>query len=352
MSSYRKVKSRASMIEEVLLARRMPPWDADPHIGKFSNDAALSVGEKQTLLRWIQQGAPRGDGEDPLESTKTPAPADWPLGPPDLVLRLPEEESIPATGVLNYRHREVLAGNTNESWVGGIWIKPGNRKVLHHVIARLKEGGVTDHLGEREMFAGWAPGTTQGWLPKGTGKRLPANAKFDFELHYTPTGAPQTDQTEIGLYLLPSRPAARFESVPVVNTSFEIKPGDPDSQVSAMHCFTRGAILHSMTPHMHLRGRWMKFEALFPDGKREVLCSVPRYDFNWQFTYVLDKPRHIPPGTWVMLSGGYDNSATNPANPDPKKAVHWGDQTFNEMFLGWYNVAWETEPSAQASLGQ
>ena len=279
-----------------------------------------------------------------------PPASEWPLGQPDIVLRLPETESIPAPGVLSYRHREVLAGNTNAAWVGGIWVRPGNRKVLHHVIARLKEGAVKDNLGEHEMYVGWAPGTTQGWYPKGAGKFLPANARFDFELHYTTSGSPQSDQTEIGLYLLPQKPASRFQSVPLVNTSFEIKPGDPDSQVSAMYCFTTPATLHSVTPHMHLRGRWMKFEALYPDGRRELLCSVPRYDFNWQFSYVLDKPRHLSPGTWVMISGGYDNSPNNPANPDPKKAVHWGEQTFNEMFLGWYNVAWDAEPPAQAAI--
>ena len=343
MTRYEKVKGRASMIEEVLLARRMPPWGADPSVGQFANDCSLSVPEAQTLLRWVHQGAPRGEGDDPLEKLETKPAPDWPLGPPDIVLRLPEAQSIPATGVLNYRHIEVQSGNSNAAWVGAVWARPGNRKVLHHVIARLKEGGANDHLGGKEMFVGWAPGTTQGWFPKGSGKFLPANARFDFELHYTPTGTPQTDQTEIGLYLLPEKPATRFESVPVVNTTFEIKPGDPDAQVSAMYCFTRAATLHSVTPHMHLRGRSMKFEALFPNGHREVLCSVPRYDFNWQFTYVFSQPKRLPSGTWVLVSGGYDNSVQNPANPDPKKAVHWGDQTFNEMFLGWYNVAWDQD---------
>lgn len=349
MTSYAKVKGRASMIEEVLLDRRMPPWDADPQVGKFSNDASLRVADAQTLLRWIHQGAPRGEGDDPLEAVKPQPAADWPLGTPDIVLRLPQPESIPATGVLEYRHIEVRAGNTNGSWIGGVWVRPGNRKVLHHVIARLKEGGTKDHLGQDEMFAGWAPGTTQGWWPKGAGKFLPADSRFDFELHYTTSGSEQTDQTEIGLYLLPEKPPARFESVPVVNATFEIKPGDPDAQVSALYGFTRPATLYSVTPHMHLRGRWMKFEALFPDGRRELLCSIPRYDFNWQFTYVLAKPRPIPAGTWVMLTGGYDNSTNNPANPNPKKAVHWGDQTYNEMFLGWYNVGWEPEPPSQAT---
>jgi peroxiredoxin len=350
MSNHKKVKGMASMIEEVLLTRRMPPWDADPAIGKFANDASLSVAEAQTLLRWVHQGAPRGEGDDPLERSRPSPEPEWPLGPPDLVLQLPKPEQIPATGVLDYRHIEVPAGNTAEAWVGAVWVRPGNNKVVHHVIARLQHGGKEDHLGQREMFAGWAPGATQGWLPSGSGKFLPKNARFDFEMHYTPNGAAQTDQTEIGLYLLKEKPAARFETVPVVDATFEIAPGDPDSRTQGTYCFKKDATLHSLTPHMHLRGRWMKFEVLYPSGRREVVCSVPRYDFNWQLTYVLDQPKKIPAGTWLLLSGGYDNSPRNPANPNPQKTVHWGDQSFDEMFLGWYNVTWDLTPAKQISL--
>jgi peroxiredoxin len=348
MSEHKKVKGMSAMIEEVLLARRMPPWDADPAVGKFANDSSLTVPEKQTLLRWIHQGAPRGDGDDSLEKSPAKPAPEWPLGQPDIVLRLPKPEEIPATGVLDYRHITVVAGNTNEAWVGGVWVKPGNNKIVHHVIARVKDGR-KDHLGQREMFAGWAPGATQRWYPQGAGKLLPTNAKFDFELHYTPNGTPQTDQTEIGLYLLKEKPAKRFESVPVVNSQFEIPAGNPNAETEAMYGFTRGATLHSVTPHMHLRGRSMKFELLSPDGKRETIASVPRYDFSWQLTYVLAKPRKILPGTWALLSGSWDNSPRNPANPDPKKTVHWGDQSFDEMFLGWYNVTWDAEPAKQLS---
>ena len=343
MNGHRKVKSMSAMIEEVLLTRRMPPWDADPAVGKFSNNTSLAVGEAQTLLRWIHQGAPRGEGDDPLQEIAAkvaPAP-DWPLGPPDIILRLPTPQQIPATGVLPYRHIEVIANNPTDAWVGAVWVKPGNTKVVHHVLARIKERGPKDHTGSNAMFVGWAPGATLGKYPNGSGKLLPANAKFDLEMHYTTNGSPQTDQTEIGLYLLKEKPALVYESVPVMNNSFEIRPGDPNSQAQAMYGFKKNAVLHSVTPHMHLRGRTMKFEALYPDGRKEVIASIPRYDFNWQLTYQLAQPRKIPAGTWAVLTGSWDNSARNPANPDPKKTVHWGDQSFDEMFLGWYNVTWE-----------
>jgi peroxiredoxin len=349
MSNHKKVKSMSSMIEEVILARRMPPWDADSYHGKFSNSSALSVTEAQTLLRWIEKGAPRSEGADPLEAQRVAASGDWPLGAPDIIVKLPQAEKIPPTGVLDYRHIEVLANNSEEAWVGALWVRPGNRKVVHHVIARLKEGGFKDHYGEDEMYVGWAPGTTQGWLPKGTGKHLPKNARFDFEMHYTTCGTEETDQTELGIYLLKEKPPVRYESVPIASADFEIPPGAANHEVSAMYCFPKDATLHSLTPHMHLRGRWMRFEMLTPDGKRQVLCSVPRYDFNWQQTYVLSEPIAIRAGTWILLTGGYDNSARNPANPNPAKSIRWGQQSWDEMFLGWCNVAWSKENSFQTT---
>jgi len=250
--------------------------------------------------------------------------------------------------VLDYRHIEVRAGNSNAAWVGAVYVKPGNRKVVHHIIGRIKEGGQRDHLGENELFVGWAPGATQAPFPDGSGKFLPPNARFDLELHYTTCGSAQPDASEIGLYLLKDRPKRRFESVPVVNFQFEIAPGDPNSQAQAFHCFTQDALLHGVTPHMHLRGRWMKFDVLRPDGRRETVASIPRYDFNWQHSYNLPKPQLLRAGTWVQLSGGFDNSSRNPANPDPKKAVHWGEQSWDEMFLGWYNVTWDLPPETQS----
>ncbi|MEP0843120.1 MAG: redoxin domain-containing protein, partial [Phycisphaerae bacterium] len=286
MNGYARVKGMSAMIQETLLTRRMPPWDADPVVGRFANDCSLTTLEAQTLLRWIEQGAPRGEGPDPLEDLAVPPQPDWPLGEPDIILKFPRPQKIPATGVLDYRHVEVRAGNEKEGWVGATYIRPGNRRVVHHVIARLKEGGVRDHFGMPEMYCGWAPGTTQTRLPEGTGKFLPRQARFDVEVHYTTCGAEQTDDTQIGLYLLRDRPKQRFESVPLANLEFEIAPGAASTEVFATYCLPRPAVLHALTPHMHLRGRWMKFELLLPDGKRETVASIPHFDFNWQRSYV------------------------------------------------------------------
>jgi hypothetical protein len=172
---------------------------------------------------------------------------------------------------------------------------------------------------------------------------------FDVEMHYTTNGSPQTDQTEIGLYLLKEQPLLRYESIPITNDAFEIAAGDANSAAQATFVFRTGATLHGLTPHMHLRGRSMKFELLTPEGRRETVCSVPRYDFNWQLTYMLAQPKKISPGTWALISGTFDNSKRNPANPDPNKTIHWGEQSWDEMFLGFYNVTWDLKPASSVA---
>ncbi|MBU6398995.1 MAG: redoxin domain-containing protein [Verrucomicrobia bacterium] len=349
MTSYEKVKGRVEMIREVVLTRRMPPWDADPRYGRFSNDRSLTRAEKERLLRWVEQGAPRGEGSDPLLSLKVPAP-EWPLGTPDLVLTLPAVQEIPATGVLDYRHVKLRSPYTNDVWLGAVAIRPGNRKVVHHVILRAKfEGSDDDGSGRGEMLGGWAPGATARRAPAGTGMFLGRDAVFDVELHYTTMGAPQTDRTQIGLYLLPGRPERRLLGGAAWNTEFSIPPGEPDTEVFTIKSFRRPTWLYTLTPHMHLRGRWMKYEALYPDGSRETLLSVPRYDFNWQTTYEFAEPKSIPAGTWLLCTGGFDNSTRNPANPAPGKHVTWGEQSWDEMFIGFYTA---TEgPAEPRTLG-
>ena len=248
MSDYKKVKGMSAMMQEVILARRMPPWGADPHFGKFANDGSLTVAEAQTLLLWTEQGAPRGEGDDPLPRAVKSAEA-WPLGPPDYVIRLPRLEHIPATGVLDLRHQILDGPFTNDVWIGALDFKPGNRKVLHHITLRTIYPGqtVADPVG----IAGWNPGYTSRRFPEGTGQRFKKGVRFHVDLHYTTIGTPETDQTEIGFYVLPGEPKVALEGRAAWDTEISIPPGEPNLRASAMTGFDRDTWLFDFRPQMH-----------------------------------------------------------------------------------------------------
>ena len=338
-SSYQAAKRKARMIEEVILTQRMPPWHADPHFGQFSNAAELSAAETQTLLRWIHQGAPQGSGADPLAQA-TPEAAEWPLGKPDYIVKLPHPEEIPATGVLDYRHIKIPSPVPEDAWLAATVVKPGNRQVLHHAIVYAKfEGSGNDWGAPGVKIAGWAPGRMPGRLPEGTGIFLGHNAELNIELHYTTNGTPQTDDTEIGLYLLHEKPKLVYKTGMAIKLDFTIPPHDPEACSSATFRFEKDSLLYVLTPHMHRRGSWMKYEAVFPDGRTETLLSVPRFDFNWQTSYRLAQPLRVPAGTKIICTGAFDNSDKNPSNPDATKSVHWGQQSWDEMFIGYVGYA-------------
>lgn len=344
MDSYEQVKDYSRMIEEVLLTARMPPWHADPDYGHWANDRSLTCEQAQTLLRWVTAGSPRGDGPDPLRQS-LPSQPDWPLGSPSFTVQLPEPQQIPANGVLDYRHISIDPHLTNDVWLAGLDVKPGNRLVVHHVIVRAKwPNGPDDGSGYGVNLAGWAPGMVNAKFEPGTGKKLPRGATLDLELHYTTVGSPQTDQTQIAFYVLPSRPEREVTTRSAIQTDLNITPGSDESRDSAVYGFTRPATLYSLMPHMHLRGKWMRFELLLPNGHRETLLNVPRYDFNWQTVYRLAEPRHVPKGAWLLVTGGFDNSAANPSNPAPNKRVEFGLQSWDEMFIGFFDAADDLTP--------
>jgi len=339
-SSYATARKQARMMEEVILAQRMPPWHADPAFGRFQHVRALDPIETQTLLNWVAQGAPRGEGDDPLAGAVPAPPVTWPLGQPDFVARFPHPEEIPATGVLEYRHIRVAAPNEDDVWLGAITIRPGAREVVHHVVLRAKVKGVSDDGSGRGMLmAVWVPGAVPVRFPENTGRFLPKGAQLDIEMHYTPDGAARTDETQIGFYRLPAPPKMSLNVIAAVNMDLNIQPGDVDSRSHALVAIKKDCTLYSLSPHLHKRGSWMKFEALLPDGSRQTLLSVPHYDFNWQTEYYLAEPRPLKAGTWILCTGGFDNSKLNPSNPDPGKAVKWGEQSFEEMFVGFMYVA-------------
>ena len=349
MSGYGRVKNYSRMIEEVLLTRRMPPWDPNPDFGRFANAHVLSREETQTLLRWVQAGAPRGDGPDPL-ADPLPPPPDWSLGQPDVVLKLPTVQHIPATGVLEYRYLKVASPFTNEVWVAGTDIKPGNREVVHHVILYAKWPGCTDDgSGHGVHFCGWAPGFPAVRYPAGVGRRLPAGAELTAEVHYTTCGSPQTDQSEIAFYLAPGPQARQVDIRRAVEFDLDIPPGSDEARHVATYAFQKPATIYGLMPHMHFRGKWMRYELLLPDGTKETLLQVPRYDFNWQLGYTLAEPRSVPAGAWLLVTGAFDNSPANPANPDGAKRVRFGLQSWDEMFIGFFEAADDPAPIHQAS---
>jgi hypothetical protein len=348
-SSYQRAKGWSEMMREVILSKRMPPWHAHPDHGVFKNDRSLTAAEAQTLLQWIEQGSPRGEGDDPLAVPLPEAPA-WPLGKPDHIVTLPQPQQIPATGVLNYRYVDVPSPVKEDVWLKGVVIRPDNKKVVHHVIVRVKYPSRQNQPNEEAFFAAWAPGNTMAFFPEETGKFLPKGATFSFELHYNTTGKTETDRSEMGLYLMDKKPRLRLETREVVNFDLDIPPGEPDARTFAVYGFKRDTLIYDLIPHMHLRGSWFKYEALYPNGTRELLLHVPHYDFNWQTEYRLAEPKRVPAGTWMLCTGGFDNSARNPSNPDPTKRVRFGLQSFDEMFIGFMNVAELPETGSTAQV--
>ncbi len=344
-SNYDKVRGHSATIREVLLEDRMPPWHADPQHSAFSNDRSLTPEQKRTLLAWIEQGAPRGDGIDPLPAAQ-PGPApEWPLGRPDAIIAMPEAAKIPATGLVPYQLYTVKASLPEDAWVRGVVIRAGNAKVVHHCLVFINYPDAVKHLepkqeqGTAGFFAGFVPGTEPVMFPAGTAKFLPKGAEFVFQMHYTTTGKEETDRTEMGLYLATEKPATELITGAATTQEFEIPPGARAHPVRAEFQFERDAWLYEFSPHMHLRGGSFTYTAKYPDGRSEVLLNVPNYDFNWQTLYRLRTPQRMPAGTRLVCAGTFDNSARNPANPDPKATVRFGEQTADEMFIGYFNYA-------------
>lgn len=351
MNAHRRAANHADMIEEVLLTRRMPPWDPHPDYGTFVDPQSLSREETQTLLAWVKAGAP-GDAEgneDPLAAPLAPLP-EWRLGKPDVVLKLPKPEKVPPTGVEPYRYLEVANPFTNDVWLAGLDVNPGNRKVVHHVILYAKwPGAPDDGSGKGAFFIGWAPGASPLKYPDGVAKRLPAGAKLTFEMHYTTCGTEEFDQSEVALYLANGPQERMAETRAAVQMNLHIPAGLSEAGHVATYAFERPATIYGLFPHMHFRGKWMRYDLLLPNGKRETLLHVPRYDFQWQLSYYLEKPLRVPAGAWLLVTGAFDNSTGNPANPDPHRQVVFGEQSWDEMFIGFFEAADDPEPTKTAA---
>ncbi len=341
MTAYATVRGWAPMIREVVRTRRMPPWHADPQVGRFANAIGLSVEEQRTLAHWIEAGAPRGEGADPLADHAPPPAPEWALGPPDLVLAVPEQ-SIPATGVVPYRYESVDVPIEEDAWAREVDLRPTNLRVMHHGLAWIvypegREPPPTEGPSFTSgMFAAYVPGREAHPLPEGGGYLLPAGSKVRFQLHYTPNGRPERDAPRLGLYLSHEPLAHELKTGAVARFDFAIPPGAADHREVAERTIERDILVYQLTPHMHFRGKSMSYAAHYPDGRRETLLSVPSYHFNWQHRYILSEPKRIPAGTRLVVHAAFDNSERNPANPDPGAWVRYGEQTFEEMLFGYF----------------
>jgi peroxiredoxin len=333
MNGYDMVRGYSLMMREVIRTQRMPPWHADPHIGTWQGDRGLSPAEVRTLVDWIEAGAPRGDGDDPLAAYAH----DWPqwslaetLGEPDFVVTLPAFD-VPATGTVDYQFPTVDSPLDRDAWVRAIEVLPGERSVVHHVIAGFGDGG----RGRLQAgLGGYVPGGGATVYPEDTGVLLPKGTRFVLQMHYTTSGRAVTDVTRMGVYLHRTPPKYPLRSTVLADPTLRIPPYVEAHTDSAARRFDRDVLLYSLLPHAHYRGRASRFTAIYPDGREEVLLSVPRYDFNWQHTYEFAQPKLLPAGTRLVHSTTWDNSAKNPANPDPSRAVPWGQQSWDEMLYG------------------
>jgi hypothetical protein len=338
LRTYKEARPWAKAIKEAVAARTMPPWMADPKVNHFKNSRYLSAAEIATVSKWAEGGAPEGN---PKDLPKMPEFTDgWVIGKPDLTFDTGKDFTIPAQGVVRYQYFMVDPGFTKDTWIQAAEVRPQQRTQVHHIIVFVMDGN--DRLtrsGEQfsDMLIGYAPGVPSiVWGPD-TAFLVKAGSKLRFQVHYTTNGKEAVDRSVLGLKIRPDKPALRAFSGSATQFRLAIPPNDPNYEVKAAYTFREDVTLLDFTPHMHLRGKAFKYVMTYPDGRVEELLNVPKYDFNWQLSYIMADPRKVPAGSKLAVTAWYDNSANNKYNPDPSKEVKWGDQTFEEMMIGFFN---------------
>lgn len=354
LTDYDEVVGWAEMIAEVVEDQRMPPWHADPKYGHFSNDRHLSQEEKETILKWVEAGAPEGDAK------KLPKPETYVEGwtlpeQPELILDITKEPyQVPAEGEVKYKYFVTDPGFTEDKWIKGAELRPGNLQVVHHILCfALPPGSDGKDLegGARGFLVGYVPGKLARNYPEGMAKRIPAGSRLVFQMHYTPIGSPQEDLSQIGFtFMDPKDVKYEVQTTSAVNHRIAIPPGDSNFKIEAKSKPSPSdeTVILSFMPHMHLRGKAFRYVGIDNAGQEEILIDIPAYDFNWQTAYELAEPRKMPKGSYVRAIAHYDNSKENIFNPDPTKTVRWGDQTWDEMMIGYFDVAMPVDPKTLA----
>jgi hypothetical protein len=357
--TYEQARPWAKAIKYAVLEKKMPPWYADPQFGKFANDASLSRSDINTLVDWVDGGAPLGDLKD------MPAPRQfvegWTIPKPDVVFQLPNPFAIPASGVMEYQYVIIPTGFTQDTWVEQVQAAPTNHGAVHHIVAYVRVPGSNyfKDMAKNEFFVappankdgvkapkddvpndwltGYAPGQPPDVFKPGQAKLIPA-------------GSDITDQSRLGLVLAKQAPAERAMTLSAGNSSFKIPPGDPNFRVDASYSMPEDVTLLGMHPHMHMRGKAAQYRIVYADGKTETLLNVPRYNWHWQLWYDLAEPLKLPKGTKLECTEHFDNSKNNPENPDPAKTVIWGQQTSDEMMVCMINVTFDARITTKQML--
>jgi len=358
--SYKEVRPWAKSIREKVLTRQMPPWFADPKYGEFSNDCRLSQKDIDTLVAWADSGAKEGD---PADLPANPKFSDgWQIGNPDVTFSMTQEYAVPIDGVIPYKYFAVPTNFTEDRYVQFAEVRAGDRAHVHHVIVSVQYPGqgTLPPAGElsletlaalRQRFAGeqaraaagdsdgrivgWAPGEAPLILRPGQAKLVKKGSVLIFQVHYTTNGVVGRDRTTVGFIFSKTPVEKRVITAGAAAHALVIPPGEPNYESTARFAFKEDSHIESLHPHMHLRGKDFLYTLVYPDGKSRVLLRVPRFDFGWQLTYFFKEPVAAPKGSRLDIVAHHDNSTSNKFNPDPTKEVHWGDQTWDEMMIGY-----------------
>jgi hypothetical protein len=351
LRTYSDARPWAKSIRQEVASRVMPPWHAEPGVNQFANDRRLSDAEVATIVKWVDAGAPEGSAAD---LPKAPQFTDgWVIGKPDVVLDSGVDFKIPATGVVPYQFFKVDPGFTEDTWVQAVEVRPAQRAQVHHILVFVMDGNKAPTRGGDQfsnMLIGYAPGVPTISWDNDTAFLVKAGSSFLFQVHYTTNGREAMDRSTLGLKIRKEAPKYRAFSGSAMQPQLVIPPNDGNYESKQTYTFKEDVTLLDLTPHMHLRGKAFKYVITYPNGKSEVLLNVPKYEFNWQLSYILSEPRHVPAGSTIEATAWYDNSVNNKWNPDPSQTVHWGDQTFEEMMIGFFNYKVPVDSPAPAPL--
>ena len=363
--TYADARPWARAVKTKVLAREMPPWGADSSVRAYKNDASLTQTEIDTIAAWVDGGAPEGNGVDLPE---VPQFAEgWSIGEPDLVFTMVKPFEVPADGTVPYSYITVPTNLEQDIWISAHEFRPGDRRVIHHVIPSVLEDDGKPATGEVKLrrdrtrtrargasVGGYVPNRLGTVYADGVATRLPAGADIEAQMHYTTIGEPVSDRSSWGVVLTrePDSTLRRARGGQVANLTFAIEPGNADFAVTASRTIEEDTYLANMMPHMHVRGKSAKYTVKYPDGREVVALWVPNYNFNWQLRYQLEEPIFMPKGAVLEAEFHYDNSGANRFNPDPTAEVHWGDQTWEEMMLGYYGTVEGPEGNTTTSQQQ